>query len=63
MKYRLLSAAIIFSVTCALGWFCAAAGGVKWGTSDAGQLSGLVIFVAASFALLAAFLSGMHHDD
>ncbi|ENU7734893.1 hypothetical protein ACE3YX_001407 [Salmonella enterica] len=47
MNKPLKRAAFVFVLICATGLFCALAGGVKWGTFDAGMSALFTLFPAA----------------
>ncbi|HCM6303638.1 TPA: hypothetical protein N3Z72_001888 [Salmonella enterica subsp. enterica serovar 6,14:y:1,7] len=50
MSKQLKRAVFIFVLICAIGLFCALAGGVKWGTFDAGMSALFTLFPAAIVA-------------
>lgn len=50
MSKPLKRAVFIFVLICTMGLFCALAGGVKWGTFDAGMSAHFTLFPAAIVA-------------
>lgn len=50
MSKRLKRAAFVFVLICAMGAFCALAGGVQWGTPDAGMAALFTLSPAAIIA-------------
>lgn len=50
MSKPLKSAVCVFVLVCAIGLFCALAGGVQWGTFDAGMSALFTLFPAAVVA-------------
>ncbi|EKK3318973.1 hypothetical protein PMI54_004294 [Salmonella enterica] len=50
MNKPLKSAACVFVLICAIGLFCALAGGVQWGTFDAGMAALFTLLPAAVVA-------------
>lgn len=50
MSKRLKKAVCVFVLICVMGLFCALAGGVKWGTFDAGMSALFTLFPAALVA-------------
>ncbi|EAP6364822.1 hypothetical protein XS16_001811 [Salmonella enterica subsp. enterica serovar Newport] len=50
MNKPLKRAVFVFVLICVIGTFCALAGGVKWGTFDAGMSALFTLFPAALVA-------------
>ncbi|EAY4772726.1 hypothetical protein S828_14595 [Salmonella enterica] len=51
MSKRLKKAVCVFVLICAIGLFCALAGGVQWGTPDAGKAALSTFLPAVIFAV------------